>query len=296
MPRSLKKGPFVDDHLLAQGRRAQLLEREACHQDLVAPFDDHPRHGRPHDRRPRRPQARAGLRDRVDGRPQARRVRARRGPSATTPAKNGRGGAEMTGIKTNERPGTRAVLKHSGVSAYKAREVLDLIRGKDYAAGGGDPRVLRPRSGGVIGKLLHSAAGERLSQRRPRSRGAVRLGLLRRRGHDAEALAAPRAGARHPHPQAHLPRHGHPLAHARRGAEPPPRPRRRRGRRSPGAARRRGAPPRTSRQRCPGRDGRRSRRAGRRAGFSRSSPPATPASRQRSTRPSSMRSPLTRGR
>ena len=38
----------------------------------------------------------------------------------------------MTGIKTNERPGTRAVLKHSGVSAYKAREVLDLIRGMDY--------------------------------------------------------------------------------------------------------------------------------------------------------------------
>jgi len=33
------------------------------------------------------------------------------------------------GVKTNERPGTRAQLRHLRVSAYKAREVLDLIRG-----------------------------------------------------------------------------------------------------------------------------------------------------------------------
>jgi large subunit ribosomal protein L22 len=33
------------------------------------------------------------------------------------------------GAKTNERPGTRAELKYLRVSAYKAREVLDLIRG-----------------------------------------------------------------------------------------------------------------------------------------------------------------------
>ena len=37
----------------------------------------------------------------------------------------------MTGPKTNERPGTRAQVKYSRMSAYKAREVLDLIRGKD---------------------------------------------------------------------------------------------------------------------------------------------------------------------
>ena len=34
------------------------------------------------------------------------------------------------GTKTNERPGTRAQVRHLRVSAYKAREVLDLIRGK----------------------------------------------------------------------------------------------------------------------------------------------------------------------
>jgi large subunit ribosomal protein L22 len=38
----------------------------------------------------------------------------------------------MTGLKTNERPGTRASVRHVRSSAYKAREVLDLIRGKSY--------------------------------------------------------------------------------------------------------------------------------------------------------------------
>ena len=36
----------------------------------------------------------------------------------------------MAGTKTNERPGTRARATHLRTSAYKAREVLDLIRGK----------------------------------------------------------------------------------------------------------------------------------------------------------------------
>src|SRR3954468_3040180 len=35
------------------------------------------------------------------------------------------------GVKTNERPGTRAQVRYSRMSAYKARQVLDLIRGKE---------------------------------------------------------------------------------------------------------------------------------------------------------------------
>lgn len=38
----------------------------------------------------------------------------------------------MTGAKTNERPGTRARASYVRSSAYKARVVLDLIRGKSY--------------------------------------------------------------------------------------------------------------------------------------------------------------------
>ncbi len=41
--------------------------------------------------------------------------------------------ANGSGTKTNERPGTRASVRYLRVSAYKAREVLDLIRGQSYA-------------------------------------------------------------------------------------------------------------------------------------------------------------------
>jgi large subunit ribosomal protein L22 len=63
----------------------------------------------------------------------------------------------VTGLKTNERPGTRAVLRHYRMSATKARQVLDLIRGEDitYAH-----EILNstPREGArVVDKVLHSA-------------------------------------------------------------------------------------------------------------------------------------------
>ena len=64
----------------------------------------------------------------------------------------------MPGLKTNERPGTRAVLKHSGVSAFKAREVLDLIRGKDYERATEILRYCEREVATVIGKVLRSAA------------------------------------------------------------------------------------------------------------------------------------------
>jgi large subunit ribosomal protein L22 len=64
----------------------------------------------------------------------------------------------MPGVKTNERPGTRAVLRHAGMSAFKAREVLDLIRGVDYLRAA---EILESSERGAavpVGKLLRSAA------------------------------------------------------------------------------------------------------------------------------------------
>ena len=63
----------------------------------------------------------------------------------------------MVGVKTNERPGTRARASYVRSSAYKAREVLDLIRGKSCADAQdilafSDRDVARP-----IGKVLDSA-------------------------------------------------------------------------------------------------------------------------------------------
>lgn len=63
----------------------------------------------------------------------------------------------MTGLKTNERPGTRAVLRHSRMSASKARQVLDLIRGTDVDRANEVLRTTPREAATVIGKVLASA-------------------------------------------------------------------------------------------------------------------------------------------
>jgi large subunit ribosomal protein L22 len=63
----------------------------------------------------------------------------------------------VPGLKTNERPGTRAVLRHERSSASKARQVLDLIRGQDADRAA---QILRGTERAVaftIAKLLASA-------------------------------------------------------------------------------------------------------------------------------------------
>lgn len=61
-------------------------------------------------------------------------------------------------IKTNERPGTKAVLRYCRMSGYKAREVLDLIRGVELARAlellDHTERAAAP----IIAKLVRSAA------------------------------------------------------------------------------------------------------------------------------------------
>lgn len=63
----------------------------------------------------------------------------------------------MTGPKTNELPGTRAVLRHFGMSASKARLVLNLIRGEDVATAREILTSTPREAAAVIGKLLGSA-------------------------------------------------------------------------------------------------------------------------------------------
>jgi large subunit ribosomal protein L22 len=61
-------------------------------------------------------------------------------------------------MKTNERPGTRAVLRHSRMSSYKAREVLDLIRGVEYTRAAELLEHTERGAAEVIAKLLKSCA------------------------------------------------------------------------------------------------------------------------------------------
>ncbi len=63
----------------------------------------------------------------------------------------------MPGLKTNEREGTRAVLRHARVSPYKVREVLDLVRGKPVHEAEDILRFSERDAAIVVGKVLRSA-------------------------------------------------------------------------------------------------------------------------------------------
>jgi large subunit ribosomal protein L22 len=61
------------------------------------------------------------------------------------------------GVKTNERPGTRAQVKFARFSAYKARAVLDLIRGESVERAQEILQFSERDAAAVIGKCLRSA-------------------------------------------------------------------------------------------------------------------------------------------
>jgi large subunit ribosomal protein L22 len=63
----------------------------------------------------------------------------------------------LTATKTNERPGTRAVHRYCGLSASKARQVLDLIRGEDVQRAAEILTGTEREAAEVIGKVLTSA-------------------------------------------------------------------------------------------------------------------------------------------
>ncbi|MGH9164208.1 MAG: 50S ribosomal protein L22 [Acidimicrobiales bacterium] len=63
----------------------------------------------------------------------------------------------MTGPKLNERPGTRAVLRHCGTSAFKVRAVLDLVRGHTVAEARDILQFCERDAAILVGKLVASA-------------------------------------------------------------------------------------------------------------------------------------------
>ena len=63
----------------------------------------------------------------------------------------------MPGPKTNEREGTRAVLRNTRTSAFKIREVLDLVRGLPVAEARDVLRFTERDAADLVLKLLNSA-------------------------------------------------------------------------------------------------------------------------------------------
>ena len=91
MPRSVKKGPFVDDHLIEEDREPR---RRRKSKKVIKTWSRRstiiPEMRRPHVRGAQRPQVRPGVRHREHGRPQARRVRA--DPHLPRPLRRPQGG------------------------------------------------------------------------------------------------------------------------------------------------------------------------------------------------------------
>ena len=116
-------------------------------------------------------------------------------------------GALGMAVATHERETVRAQARYVRCSARKARLVLEHIRGKQAAEAKAILAFATRAAAKDAGKVLASAIANAENNNgydvgRPR-----RGGRLRRRGPDAQALAASRARAREPHPQAHLPHH-----------------------------------------------------------------------------------------
>ncbi len=155
MPRSLKKGPFVDDHLLKKvdeqnsknekrviktwSRRSTIIPDMVGHTIAV------------HDGRKHVP---VYITESMVGHKLGEFA-----PTRTFRYHAGqeRGRSPMTGLKTNERPGTRAELRHVITSPYKVREVLDLVRGLEVAAARDVLKFCGRGSAPMVAKLLASA-------------------------------------------------------------------------------------------------------------------------------------------
>ena len=63
----------------------------------------------------------------------------------------------MAATKTNERPGTRAQVRHVRMSASKAREVLDLVRGLPVGEAADVLRFTERAASDVVARCLNSA-------------------------------------------------------------------------------------------------------------------------------------------
>ena len=182
MPRSLKKGPFVDDHLIKKvdvqndkgtknviktwSRRSMIVPAMLGHTIAV------------HDGRKHVP----GLRHRGDGRSQARRVR----PDPHLPrARQGRPEVASCLTRRLEREGVttaRAQARFVHVTPMKARRVVDLVRGMQADKALAILRFAPQSASEPVDKVLASAvANARAQGRAARRRSTSRTCSCTRR-------------------------------------------------------------------------------------------------------------------
>ena len=169
MPRSVKKGPFIDGHLIEKIDDAQKTQAKKVIKTWSRRSHDHARGRRPHVRRAQRPQVRAGVRHREHGRPQARRVRAdahvprpRRATARAGTVAHGprlqpahRASAEIEASTMEAKASLQAIAAH--LDAQGARWCCDMVRGQNVAAALDQLRFTRKAAAPLVSKLLDSA-------------------------------------------------------------------------------------------------------------------------------------------
>jgi len=84
----------------------------------------------------------------------------------------------VPGVKTNEREGTRAVLRHSRMSAYKVRQVLNLIRDQDVTLAAEILANGDREAAAVVGKVLAFTDARGVDRVRRGCRGGVDRGMF----------------------------------------------------------------------------------------------------------------------
>ena len=209
MARSIKKGPYVVDSLvrkietLNRSGEKRVLKTWARRSTILPEFVG------PHAGGAQRQQVHPDLRDGEHGRPQARRVRAHAGvPRARTVRRQDPGAgktpapAEVGPWKPKRSSGTCASRRAS------ATRCSTLIRGQGVEQAQTTLQFTPKHGAAIVQKVLKSAVANALHEGKVRRRGALREGGRGRRGPDAQALAAARAGAGDAAAQAHQPRVG----------------------------------------------------------------------------------------
>ena len=115
----------------------------------------------------------------------------------------------MTGVKTNERPGTRAQAKYVRTSAYKAREVLDLIRGESYGRATEILTFSERAISNVVLKCLDSAVANAEHNDQIPGEELYIAACFADEGPTLKRWRPACPWPRHAHPQAHLSHHDH---------------------------------------------------------------------------------------
>ena len=121
----------------------------------------------------------------------------------------------MAGLKTNEREGTRAVLRHARVSSYKVREVLDLVRGKPVHEAEDILRFSERDAAIMVGKVLRSAVANAENNEDLDPEELFVSACYADEGTTIKRWRPRARGPRHAHPEADLSCHGDREPHAR---------------------------------------------------------------------------------